>query len=102
MEPDYKTLLQVRGSTLAIDLLEHTAPIRSLMVDPRLPNRRELIGALRKRWDRLERAMVTRILLAAILCLMPAFAVAQTDTGPGRDIAAIHYLIEQYLKAVDT
>jgi hypothetical protein len=46
--------------------------------------------------------MVTRILLAAILCLMPAFAGAQTDTGPGRDIAAIHHLIEQYAKAVDT
>ena len=36
--------------------------------------------------------MVTRILLAAILCLMPAYAAAQTDTGPGRDIAAIHHL----------
>jgi SnoaL-like domain len=46
--------------------------------------------------------MVTRILLAAILCLMPAYAAAQTDTGPGRDIAAIHHLIEQYAKAVDT
>src|SRR6202051_5340993 len=49
-----------------------------------------------------ERAMVTRILGAAILCLMPAYAAAQTDTGPGRDIAAIHHLIEQYAKAVDT
>jgi len=49
-----------------------------------------------------ERAMVTRILLAAILCLMPAYAAAQTDTGPRRDIAAIHHLIEQYAKAVDT
>jgi hypothetical protein len=46
--------------------------------------------------------MVTRILLAAILCLIPAYAAAQTDTGPGRDIAAIHHLIEQYAKAVDT
>ncbi len=45
--------------------------------------------------------MVTRILLAAILCLNPACA-AQTDTGPGRDIAAIHNLLEQYAKAVDT
>jgi hypothetical protein len=36
--------------------------------------------------------MVTRILLASILCLMPAFAAAQTDTGSGRDIAVIHHL----------
>jgi ketosteroid isomerase-like protein len=49
-----------------------------------------------------KRAMVTRILPAAILCLMPAYAAGQTDTGPGRDIAAIHYLIEQYAKVVDT
>jgi len=46
--------------------------------------------------------MVTRILLAATLCLMPAFAAAQSDTGSERDIAAIHHLIEQYAKAVDT
>jgi len=46
--------------------------------------------------------MVTRILLAATLCLMPAYAAAQTDTGPAPDIAAIHHLIEQYTKAVDT
>ena len=46
--------------------------------------------------------MVTRILLAAILCLIPAYAAAQTGTGPGRDVAAIHHLIEQYAKAVDT
>ena len=46
--------------------------------------------------------MVTRILLAATLCLMPAYAAAQTDTGPAPDIAAIHHLIEQYAKAVDT
>ncbi|WP_260738005.1 YybH family protein [Tunturiibacter lichenicola] len=46
--------------------------------------------------------MVTRILLAATLCLMPAFAAAQPDTGSERDIAAIHHLIEQYAKAVDT
>ena len=32
----------------------------------------------------------------------PRCAAAQTDTGPGRDIAAIHHLIEQYAKAVDT
>jgi hypothetical protein len=28
--------------------------------------------------------MVTCILLAAILCLIPAYAAAQTDTGAGR------------------
>src|SRR6202051_4166764 len=49
-----------------------------------------------------EAAMVNRILLATILCLSPAYAAAQTDTGPGRDIAAIHNLIDQYAKAVDT
>jgi hypothetical protein len=41
--------------------------------------------------------MITRIRLAVILCLIPA----QTDTGPGRDVASIHHLIEQYAKAVD-
>jgi ketosteroid isomerase-like protein len=46
--------------------------------------------------------MAVRLLLAAIVCIMPAYAAAQTDTGPGRDIAAIHHLIEQYAKAVDT
>ena len=46
--------------------------------------------------------MATRTLLAAILCIMPAFAAAQTDTGAGRDITAIHHLIDQYAKAVDT
>jgi hypothetical protein len=46
--------------------------------------------------------MVNRILLATILCLIPAYAAARTDTGPGRDIAAVHHLIEQYAKAVDT
>ena len=46
--------------------------------------------------------MLTRSLLAAILCLIPACAVAQTDTGPAPDVAAIHRLIEQYTRAVDT
>lgn len=45
-----------------------------------------------------KRAMVAHILLGAVLCLMPACAAAQTDTGPGRDIAAIHHLIEHYPK----
>ena len=38
--------------------------------------------------------MLTRILFAAILCLIPACAVAQADTGPAPDVAAIHRLIE--------
>jgi ketosteroid isomerase-like protein len=46
--------------------------------------------------------MATRILLAVILCLMPAHGDSQTGTGPRRDIAAIHRVIEQYAKAVDT
>jgi ketosteroid isomerase-like protein len=46
--------------------------------------------------------MLTRNLLAAVLCLIPACAAAQTDTGPAPDVAAIHTLIEQYTKAVDT
>lgn len=46
--------------------------------------------------------MFTRILLAAFLCLMPAYAAAQTDTGDGNDVTALHQLIEQYAKAVDT
>jgi ketosteroid isomerase-like protein len=44
--------------------------------------------------------MVTYIL--AILCLVPVYVPAKADTGPLRDIAAIHHLIEQYAKAVDT
>jgi ketosteroid isomerase-like protein len=46
--------------------------------------------------------MLTRILFAAILCLISACAVAQTDTGPAPDVRAIHRLINQYTKAVDT
>jgi ketosteroid isomerase-like protein len=45
--------------------------------------------------------MVIRVLLFAALCLSPAWA-AQADTGPSDDNAAIHHLIEQYAKAVDT
>jgi hypothetical protein len=40
--------------------------------------------------------MVSRILLAAILCLTAVYAVAQADLAPGRDAAEIHHLIEQY------
>ncbi len=46
--------------------------------------------------------MLTGILLAAALCLMPAYATVQPDTGPEGDVAALHQLIEQYAKAVDT
>jgi ketosteroid isomerase-like protein len=46
--------------------------------------------------------MVMRNLFAALLCFLPACAIAQTDTGPARDVAAIHSLIGQYTKAVDT
>lgn len=46
--------------------------------------------------------MLTCILFAAILCLLPSWAVAQTDTGPASDVAAIHKLIDQYTKTVDT
>ena len=46
--------------------------------------------------------MLTRLLFAAIPWLISACAVAQTDTGPTPDVAAIHTLINQYTKAVDT
>ena len=46
--------------------------------------------------------MLIRILFAAILCAVPACAVAQIDTGPASDVEAIHKLINQYTKAVDT
>lgn len=46
--------------------------------------------------------MPTRILSIAILCLLPVCAVAQADTGPGPDVEAVHMLIDQYTKAVDT
>jgi ketosteroid isomerase-like protein len=46
--------------------------------------------------------MLIRNWFAAILCLIPACAIAQTDTGPAPDVTAIHTLIVQYTKAVDT
>src|SRR5450755_4804206 len=46
--------------------------------------------------------MLGRILLAAIAFLVPACAAAQEDTGPAPEVKEIHYLIEQYAKAVDT
>jgi len=44
--------------------------------------------------------MNTRLLLTVFLAVLPACAGAQTDSGPGRDVAALHQLIEQYGKAV--
>jgi ketosteroid isomerase-like protein len=41
-----------------------------------------------------------RILFAAVVGLISACAVAQSDTAP--DVGAIHTLIDQYTKAVDT
>jgi ketosteroid isomerase-like protein len=46
--------------------------------------------------------MPTRILLPAILLLAPACVAAEADTGPARDVKAIHHLVERYLQAVDT
>jgi ketosteroid isomerase-like protein len=51
---------------------------------------------------RLPMSCLTRILFAAVLCLIPACAAAQNDTGPAPHVAAIHRLIDQYTKAVDT
>jgi uncharacterized protein (TIGR02246 family) len=45
--------------------------------------------------------MQTRILFAAIL-FISSCAIAQTETGPATDVEAIHKLINQYTKAVDT
>jgi len=46
--------------------------------------------------------MPARILRFAIFLLIPACGGAQTDTGPAADVSAIHRLIDQYAKAVDT
>ena len=46
--------------------------------------------------------MPTGILLFAIVFLIPAWAEALTDTGHASDDSAIHHLIDQYAKAVDT
>jgi ketosteroid isomerase-like protein len=46
--------------------------------------------------------MLIPILFAAILSLPAARAVEQTDTGAATDVGAVHKLIDQYAKAVDT
>jgi ketosteroid isomerase-like protein len=45
---------------------------------------------------------LARILLFAVVFLIPAYPEAQTDTGPAPGVSAIHHLIDQYAKAVDT
>jgi ketosteroid isomerase-like protein len=42
------------------------------------------------------------VLLIAIAFFFPMGIAAQTDTGPAPDVEAIHHLIDQYAKAVDT
>jgi ketosteroid isomerase-like protein len=46
--------------------------------------------------------ILPRILFVAILGFTSVCAVAQTDTGPVSDVEAVHRLINQYTKAVDT
>src|ERR1700754_105677 len=46
--------------------------------------------------------MSARILLFAIFFIVSAYTKAQADTGPASDVSAIHHLIDQYAKAVDT
>jgi hypothetical protein len=53
-----------------------------------------VIGVLRNDGIGFVVAMVKYILLAVSLGLMPSYATAQADTGPGRDVAAIDHLIE--------
>jgi ketosteroid isomerase-like protein len=42
------------------------------------------------------------ILLMAAAFLFPMGIAAQTDSGPAPDVEAIHHLVDQYAKAVDT
>ena len=46
--------------------------------------------------------MKIRILFTAVLSLFCIGAGAQTDTGPATDVGAVHILINQYAKAIDT
>jgi len=46
--------------------------------------------------------MLTRILFATLALFIPVCAAAQQETGPAADVEAIHRLIGQYTKAVDT
>jgi ketosteroid isomerase-like protein len=46
--------------------------------------------------------MRVQILIAAVACLFPAYVCGQAGTGPSADTVAIHRLLGQYAKAVDT
>jgi len=46
--------------------------------------------------------MSARILLFAFFFIVSAYAEAQADTGPASDVSAIHHVIDEYAKAVDT
>jgi ketosteroid isomerase-like protein len=46
--------------------------------------------------------MSARLLVFAIFFFASGYAEPQADTGPASDISAIHHLIDQYAKAVDT
>lgn len=52
--------------------------------------------------SKIGQTMCARALLVALFFVFPLYGTAQTDTGPAGDVAAIHHLIEQYAKAVDT
>src|SRR5271170_471722 len=45
---------------------------------------------------------LARITLVAIAFLSPAWVAAQNDSGSAADVEAIHHLIDQYTKAVDS
>jgi hypothetical protein len=44
--------------------------------------------------------MPARILLVAIVLLIPDCAAPQTDAGPAPDVAAIQHLIDQYANSL--
>ena len=46
--------------------------------------------------------MPIRTMLMVVILLAPACVAVQPDSGPASDIKAIHQLLGQYLKAVDT
>jgi ketosteroid isomerase-like protein len=46
--------------------------------------------------------MRARIVIAAVALLLPTYACGQASAGPSADSAAIHHLLGQYAKAVDT
>lgn len=46
--------------------------------------------------------MRAHLLMLAVALLLPALAIAQTDSGPAAEVLAIHRLIHRYARAVDT